>query len=60
MNDFVTHLDFSNISKTEPIAPYIECDGWYCCCYRCNCEVEPTDDICPNCGQKQDWSWFTK
>lgn len=61
MDGFVNHIDFTNIPKSEPIKPYIECDGgYYAVCYRCWCELEPTDEMCPNCKQKQDWSWFGK
>lgn len=53
-------MDLTNISKSTPIMPYIECDGWYAQCHRCWTEIYPTDNICPNCNQSQDWSWFTK
>ncbi len=47
-----------NVSKNVPIQPEINADGWYCQCKRCWNEVEPSEDICPSCGQVQDWSWF--
>lgn len=53
-------VDLKNISKSTPIEPDIELDGGYAYCLRCLHEVEPTDNICPECGQCQDWSWFTK
>ena len=40
-----------NTSRTE-----IELDGGYAYCCRCFCEIEPSDNICPKCGQSQDWS----
>ena len=24
------------------------------------CEIESSDNICPKCGQSQDWYWFGK
>lgn len=51
-------MDLTNIPKSTPIEPYIECDGWYCVCQRCWHEIESSDNICPKCGQTQDWSWF--
>ena len=54
-------MDLTNISKSTPTEPYIECDGgYYALCHRCWTEIEPKDDICPNCNQVQDWSWFGK
>ena len=53
-------MDLTNISKLTPIEPEIELDGGYAYCCRCFCEIEPTDNICPNCSQSQDWSWFGK
>lgn len=53
-------MDFSNISKSTPVEPYIELDGGFARCHRCWTEIRPTDDICPKCTQKQDWSWFRK
>lgn len=48
------------LSKKQPLVPYINEDGWYCQCIICWNEVKPKDDICPNCCQAQDWSWFGK
>ena len=53
-------MDLTNISKLTPIEPEIELDGGYAYCCRCFCEIEPSDNICPKCGQSQDWSWFGK
>lgn len=51
-------MDLANISKTTPIEPEIECDGWYAICRRCGNEIDPHNNICPYCHQHQDWSWF--
>ena len=51
-------MDLENISKSTPIVPEIELDGGYAYCHRCFCEIEPSDNTCPKCGQAQDWSWF--
>lgn len=51
-------MDFTNISLNQPIRPEIECDGWYAYCVWCKTEIEPHDNICPECNQLQDWSWF--
>ena len=51
-------MDLSNISKSIPIEPYIECDGWYAQCRRCWNEIDPHNSICQFCKQLQDWSWF--
>lgn len=53
-------MDFTNISKSTPIEPYINADGYYAQCHRCWTEITPKDSICPKCQQAQDWSWFTK
>lgn len=53
-------MDFTNVSKSEPIEPYIELDGGYSCCYRCMEEISPVDTTYPYCHQKQDWSWLNK
>lgn len=53
-------MDIKDISKTAPIEPEINADGWYCQCLRCWTDVEPRDVVCPKCGQAQDWSWFGK
>ena len=54
-------MDLSNISKSTPIEPYIECDGgYYAQCKRCWNEIDPHNNICPYCHQIQDWSWFGK
>lgn len=53
-------MDLTGISKTTPISPEVECDGWYAYCVRCTTEIEPTDNVCPHCNQAQDWSWFNK
>ena len=53
-------MDLSNISKSTPIEPEINPDGWYAQCVRCWHEITPTDNICPKCNQAQDWSWFGK
>lgn len=53
-------MDLSNISKLTLIEPEIELEGGYAYCCRCFCEIEPSDNICPKCGQSQDWSWFGK
>ena len=53
-------MNLENISKTKPIEPYINADGWYAQCHRCWHEIEPKDNICPKCNQAQDWSWFGK
>ena len=39
-------MDLTNISKSTPIEPYIECDGgYYALCHRCWTEIEPKDDM---------------
>ena len=53
-------MDLENISKSTPIEPEINADGWYAQCIRCWHEITPTDSICPKCKQAQDWSWFGK
>lgn len=53
-------MDFTNIPKSQPIEPYINEDGYYPQCNRCWTEIEPYENICPNCQQAQDWSWFHK
>lgn len=54
-------MDLSNIPLTQPIEPYIECDGgYYARCNRCWHEIDPHNNICPYCNQVQDWSWFGK
>ena len=53
-------MNLENISKTTPIEPEINADGWYAQCVRCWHEITPTDKICPKCKQAQDWSWFGK
>lgn len=49
-------MDLSNISKLTPVEPEIELDGGYAYCCCCFCKIEPSDNICPKCGQSQDWS----
>jgi rRNA maturation endonuclease Nob1 len=51
-------MNLQDISKSTPVEPYINPDGWYAQCYRCWTEITPTDKKCPKCGQKQDWSWL--
>ena len=53
-------MDFTNIPLSQPIQPYVECDGWYCQCHRCWTEITPKDSMCQKCQQAQDWSWFKK
>lgn len=53
-------MDLINISKSTPIEPFVNPDGWYCECVRCGHEVMPDEHVCPNCSQSQDWSWFWK
>ena len=53
-------MNLENISKSTPIEPEINADGWYAQCVRCWHEITPTDKICPKCNQAQDWSWFSK
>lgn len=53
-------MDFTNIEKSQPIHPYINPDGYWAQCKRCWNEVYPTDKICLNCQQAQDWSWLNK
>ena len=53
-------MNLENISKSTPIEPEINADGWYAQCVRCWHEITPTDKICPKCKQAQDWSWFSK
>lgn len=53
-------MDLTNVDKSQPIEPYIECDGWYARCHRCWTEINPDNEVCPNCQQAQDWSWFKK
>lgn len=54
-------MDFTNISKSTPIEPCIECDGgYYTICQRCEHEIDPHNNICPYCHQAQDWSWFRR
>lgn len=47
-------------NRNKQIIPYIELNGRYAKCSNCFKEVFPSDNICKHCGQKQDWSWFTK
>lgn len=51
-------MDKSIIQHQTPIEPNIHIDGGYATCAICYCEVTPHDDICPRCGQLQDWNWF--
>jgi len=51
-------LNLSNISKSESLVPEINEDGWYAQCARCLKEITPSNIFCPNCNQKQDWSWL--
>lgn len=52
-------MDLSNTPLSQPIKPYIECDGgYYALCRRCHNEIDPHSSICPYCHQVQDWSWF--
>lgn len=51
-------MNYTDISKTTPVEPYIEVDGWYAQCCRCWTEIQPTTNICPKCGQKQNWLWL--
>ena len=53
-------MNLVNISKSTPIEPEINADGWYAQCVRCWHEIIPTDNICTKCKQVQDWSWFGK
>ena len=53
-------MNLLNISKSTPIEPEINADGWYAQCVRCWHEITPKDSICPKCKQAQDWSWFGK
>lgn len=53
-------MNLANISKSTPIEPEINADGWYAQCHRCWHEITPKDNICPKCNQAQDWSWFGK
>ena len=53
-------MNLTNISKSTPIEPEINADGWYAQCIRCWHEIAPTDKICTKCKQAQDWSWFGK
>lgn len=54
-------MDLSNIPLTQPIEPYIECDGgYYARCNRCWHEIDPHNNICPYCHQMEDWSWFNR
>lgn len=53
-------IDILQISKSQPVEPEINPDGWYCQCIRCFTEVTPTDIVCPTCNQALDWSWFGK
>ena len=53
-------MNLVNISKSTPIEPEINADGWYAQCVRCWHEITPKDSICPKCKQTQDWSWFGK
>ncbi len=41
------------------ISPEIELDGGYAYCINCYTELTPEQNVCPNCGQLQDWGWFT-
>ena len=56
----IKNMNLANISKSTPIEPEINPDGWYAQCVRCWHEITPTDNICPKCNQAQDWSWFGK
>lgn len=51
-------MDIGNISLSTPLEPEINGDGWYAQCSRCWTEINPTDLVCPNCRQLQDWSWL--
>lgn len=51
-------MNVENISKNQPLIPYIELDGRYAKCSRCWNEVLPSQNTCSHCGQIQDWSWF--
>lgn len=53
-------MNIKNLSKSTPIQPEVNADGWYCQCVRCWTEVEPPDKVCPKCKQTLDWSWFGK
>lgn len=53
-------LDILQISKSQPVVPEVNPDGWYCQCIRCFTEVEPTDAVCPTCNQVLEWSWLDK
>jgi len=53
-------MDFTNISLTKPIRPYINEDGYYPQCHRCWTELEHKQKVCSKCHQTQDWSWFGK
>ena len=53
-------MDFTNISKSTPIQPYINEDGYYPQCKRCYTELESEQKVCHNCNQVQDWSWLRK
>lgn len=53
--------DLTNIDKSTPIEPYIDCDGGYFArCHRCWHEIDPHNNICPYCHQMQDWTWLNK
>lgn len=52
--------NINEVSLKTPIEPYINEDGWYAQCHRCWTELEPEEDVCPECGQHQDWSWLKK
>lgn len=53
-------MDLRNVSKDKPIEPEIELDGGYAYCVRCFYELDSEQEVCPKCGQKQDWSWLHK
>lgn len=53
-------MELTNIPLSKPVKPSINEDGWYAQCQRCWAEIQPSDMMCPNCKQKQDWSWFYK
>ena len=53
-------MDLASISKSTPIEPYINEDGYYPQCRRCWTELTPEEEVCNNCNQVQDWSWLHK
>lgn len=51
-------MNINYTPKDQPIIPYKLINGRTHRCLRCWNEVNKSQNICHNCGQVQDWSWF--